>query len=298
MAGKSHSRATKLAAVFLARESGVDAAADAFGIDRNTIRRWLAAVELPADQWEAIQEVLLARGSELAAKGQTAGLTATLTGAGIASRNVRYGKLIERRDARKADQAAAAAGPEKTASELAIHALPVERKRWLRDFMALHIDLNRYRHPDQLPPDPETGTGLSDERRAEWVRFIEWSGTAPLAELDAKVEKVMAQIREAVTGYTVSKLRITEGRYEYRVFDGQGQHVLQASNLPPEFAHLPVLDDTPPSGGEINVTPAPASAPALTISEAVQPVSAPRERTSYVVTAGDRDHPTWRPWDG
>ncbi len=54
----------------------------------------------------AIRDVPLARGAEMAAKGDTRGLAAVLTGAGISERNVRYGELIRRREARRDDTGA------------------------------------------------------------------------------------------------------------------------------------------------------------------------------------------------
>lgn len=101
MPGKAHSRATRLGAALLARLAGVDAAAAAFRVDPRTIRGWLGQGEVPADEWTAIRDVLRARGAEMAAKGETRGLVALLTAAGISDRNVRYGELIARREARR-----------------------------------------------------------------------------------------------------------------------------------------------------------------------------------------------------
>lgn len=101
---RAHTRATRMAATFLAKQNGADAAATAFGIDPRTVRSWLQTVEIPDDQWTAIRDVLLARGAEMAALGKTAGLPAVLTGAGISDRNVRYGQLIARREAGRAGE--------------------------------------------------------------------------------------------------------------------------------------------------------------------------------------------------
>ena len=104
-ARSAYSHATRLAATFLAKLNGADAAATAFGIDPRTVRSWMGTVEVPDDSWTAIRDVLLARGAEMAALGKTAGLPAILTGAGISDRNVRYGQLIARREARREDTA-------------------------------------------------------------------------------------------------------------------------------------------------------------------------------------------------
>lgn len=98
MSGKTHSKATKLAAVVLARLSSPDVAATTFHVDEQTVRRWLEG-DPPADDWEQAEKLLLARGLEMSARGQTQGLVATLTAAGISSRHRRYSTLIARREA-------------------------------------------------------------------------------------------------------------------------------------------------------------------------------------------------------
>jgi hypothetical protein len=105
MPGKRHPRSVKLAAVFLTRQSGIEAAAKTFGVDPRTIEAWTASGDLPQDEWTAIRDVLRARAGEMAAKGETSGLVATMTAAGIADRNVRYTTLIARREARRDPEA-------------------------------------------------------------------------------------------------------------------------------------------------------------------------------------------------
>lgn len=118
---KSYTEADKLAAVFLAQQAGVEAAATALGIDPRSVRDWSKTITLPDDQWTAIRDVLIARGSVMAAKGTTTGLAATLTGAGIAERNVRYGQLIARREGRKADTDADTEAAEQRTRRRLIH---------------------------------------------------------------------------------------------------------------------------------------------------------------------------------
>lgn len=89
---KAYTYAQRLAAAFLARLNGSESAATAFAIDPRTVRSWQQQVPVPDDAWEAIQAVLQARAADMAAQGETRGLVQTLTGAGIASRNVRYAK--------------------------------------------------------------------------------------------------------------------------------------------------------------------------------------------------------------
>jgi hypothetical protein len=113
MSGKAHSKATKLAATFLARLSSADVAAAAFRVDVQTVRRWQAGGDAPPDDtWTAVRDVLLTRGAEMAARGDTRGLVQTLTAAGISDRNVRYGDLIRRREARREAEPGLAADSE------------------------------------------------------------------------------------------------------------------------------------------------------------------------------------------
>jgi hypothetical protein len=146
---KRHSDATKLAAVFLAQQSSVDGAAEALGIDPRTIRGWLETVELPADRWTAIRDVLQARAGEMAAKGETRGLVQTLTGAGIADRNVRYSTLIARREARRAE---AEKPPEKSHMATEFARLDDLRCSLVRAEIAL-VAVRRVHHLDPEPPD-------------------------------------------------------------------------------------------------------------------------------------------------
>jgi hypothetical protein len=98
---RKHTRAAKLAAVVLARHSTLDEAASTFGIAKRSLARWMATLDVPDDEWEAIEQTLLARASEMTARGEVRGLVQTLTGAGIASRNARNRELIARREARR-----------------------------------------------------------------------------------------------------------------------------------------------------------------------------------------------------
>ena len=121
-----------MGATVLARLAGIDTAVDTFGIDRRTVRGWVKGEPPPDDQWTAVRDVLLARGAELAAKGETKGLVQTLTAAGISERNVRYGQLIARREARR-EQADAPA--EANPVRAAIDALDDSRRRLMRDIL-------------------------------------------------------------------------------------------------------------------------------------------------------------------
>lgn len=97
----TYTRTQKLAAVVLARHSSSEQAAKAFDLEERTVQRWEATFEVPDDQWTALEELLLSRASEMSAKGQTQGLVATLTAAGISGRNRHYRQLIARREAQR-----------------------------------------------------------------------------------------------------------------------------------------------------------------------------------------------------
>jgi hypothetical protein len=184
---KSHSLATKLAATFLARMSSVDAAASTFCIDPRTVRGWVDRVELPEDRWTAIRDVLLARGSEMAAKGDTRGLPAILTGAGIAERNVRYATLIARREARRAEEEAP---PEPLSPmQVATQALSDEQRR----MVVAEIDVLLEARSLGLEvgvqvPRPDAGLQV-----AEWFGVI---ATLPDEEVAARTEAAEARLRE------------------------------------------------------------------------------------------------------
>ena len=155
VSGRSHSKATRLAATFLAKLAGVDTAAATFGIDRRTVRSWTGSVEVPEDPWTAIRDVLLARGSEMAAKGDTRGLPAILTGAGIAERNVRYGQLIAQRDGRRVA---------KVSEDDAV------ARRWRRRTIRDEVDPTHWSMTEHRTGE-ETEPYLAAKRRLDYLRI-------------------------------------------------------------------------------------------------------------------------------
>jgi hypothetical protein len=181
-----YSRPQRLAAVFLARQSGADAAAQAFELDPRTVRSWMDTVELPDDQWEAIQAVLLARGGELTARGETRGLVATLTAAGISSRNVRYAKLISRREARRAEEEAP---PEPNPMRDAIRALSGEQKRMLVAEIDVLVETRSLGLEVGVQvPKPDDGLQMA--------QFLARIATLPAAEVAARTEAAKDRLRE------------------------------------------------------------------------------------------------------
>lgn len=179
MPGKHHSRATKLAATFLARLASPEVAAATFRVDVRTVRDWQAgSVELPEDQWEAIEAVLLARGGEKAASGETAGLVQTLTGAGIAARNRRYATLIARREARReGEQQPAKADPEWL---VAVRALDGRRAALLGAELR-HEIADRGEHPRF---GPESEEPIDEAKLLAWVQSV---AAAPDEEIWARL---------------------------------------------------------------------------------------------------------------
>ncbi len=98
VSGRTHSKAVKIAATVLARLAGKQAASDAFGIDRRTIRGWVKHEDVPADSWAALDELAGAQLLERVARGQVTNPTTLATARGIASRNRRNAELMARRE--------------------------------------------------------------------------------------------------------------------------------------------------------------------------------------------------------
>jgi hypothetical protein len=192
MTARAYTRATRLAAAFLARLTGTESAASAMKIDPRTVRSWQETIEVPADEWEAIQAVLLARAGEMAATGKATGLVAALTGAGIAARNVRYATLIARREARRAeDEAPEPPNPIRDA----IDRLDDRRKRLLRDLIVAETRARAY--PSEDEPPSEDPLPPSDEPMPERVTaFIDALLAMSDAEVAAEEAKVAERLRE------------------------------------------------------------------------------------------------------
>jgi hypothetical protein len=219
---KSYTEADKLAAVFLAQQAGPEAAATALGIDPRSVRDWSKSITLPDDQWTAIRDVLIARGSVMAAKGTTTGLAATLTGAGIAERNVRYGQLIARRERRKAEEDKP---PEPNPIRVQLDRLDVPRGRLMRD----EIDALALRRELGLDDCPESES--SDEAHAEivtaWVDDLLGMTDAQVAQRAVALE---AEYRE------LNRLRLERDEEEYRARLPRGFDT--AVNVTPEQAAM------------------------------------------------------------
>jgi hypothetical protein len=182
---KAHSKATKLAAVVLARLSSADVAAVTFGVDVQTVRRWQAGADAPPDDtWTAVRDVLLTRGAEMAARGETSGLVQTLTAAGISDRNVRYSTLIARREARRAKEQQPE--PESPKPWRAVFdALPHDRRRLLVHEFDVHIAASEAKGnaepvEDVLPEKPDEDTD------AWMLRYCEALRDASPADIEAR----------------------------------------------------------------------------------------------------------------
>lgn len=194
MPARHHSRATRLAATFLARLASPEVAATTFRVDVRTVRGWQAgSVELPDDEWTAIRDVLRARGAEMAAKGDVKGLVQTLTAAGISDRNVRYGELIARREARRAGEQGEQEQPDPVRA--AVLALSADRQRFLRD--ALHLEIATRNAAE----DPTLNAGADpspsdDEAEARLLAWIAEVAAMPDEQIAAGSEAVRARLRE------------------------------------------------------------------------------------------------------
>ena len=270
MTSKAYTRATRMAATFLAKMNGADAAATAFGIDPRTLRSWLQTVEIPDDQWTAIRDVLLARGAEMAALGKTAGLPAVLTGAGISDRNVRYGVLIARREARRTEDENPArtieeqrttawdevflwSGLSEDASEYLRHARRVlveyldgqddefERPPTDDEMTAVRLGMDLWlrRIADTSASESSLSLRRSIEPDADTLSIDQYRSL--LEELRAQVEQVaVGYARRMVAGHVVTRHN-EHGRTMYRIVDEKGRSVLHASYLPSVYDEHTIL---------------------------------------------------------
>jgi len=204
MPARHHSKATRLAATFLARLASPEVAASTFRVDVRTVRGWQAgAVDLPADQWEAIEAVLLARGGEQAAKGETRGLVQTLTGAGIAARNRRYAQLIERREARRQGEQEMEEQPPREPWRDALHALSDSRQLLMRDSLHLEIAIRDLPENRGKPlPESQRSEEEGDAALLEWVQHMAAMSDEDVAAESEQVREKLREVRAAIeAGY-------------------------------------------------------------------------------------------------
>ena len=119
--------------------------------------------------------MLLARGAEMAALGKTAGLPAVLTGAGISDRNVRYGQLIARREARRSDETCDCVLPPGWVPELHPKPGTPAHVRAVWDVAAAKMSQSRHLFKQSLRPllaryidhmDGDTGLDIPEAREA------------------------------------------------------------------------------------------------------------------------------------
>jgi hypothetical protein len=199
MPARHHSRATRLAATFLARLASPEVAASTFRVDVRTVRNWQAgSVELPADQWEAIEAVLLARGGEQAAKGETRGLVQTLTGAGIAARNRRYAQLIAQREARRQGEAEMEQPPREPWRD-ALHALSDSRQLLMRDSLHLEIAIRDLPENRGKPlPESQRSEEEGDAVLLEWVQHMAAMSDEDVAAESQQVRAKLKEVRAAI----------------------------------------------------------------------------------------------------
>jgi hypothetical protein len=193
---KHHSRATKLAATFLAKLASPDVAAATFRVDVRTVRGWRDGIELPADEWTAIRDVLRARGAEMAARGDTRGLVATLTAAGISDRNVRYSTLISRREARREAEQEPEAAP--NLLHEAIEALSDTRTRLMRDAIDLEMQTRFTAGEDvaDVAAESDPAPRSDEESQATMLAFVAELAARSDEDVAAESERIRAKLRE------------------------------------------------------------------------------------------------------
>jgi hypothetical protein len=185
VSGRHHSKAVKLAATVLARLAGEQAASDAFGIDRRTIRGWVKHEDVPADSWAALDDLAGAQLLEKVARGQVTNATTLATVRGIASRNRRYAEVIARREARREEEQPTELEPSPVRVEL--DRLDGRRGRLMADMM--RHELNEREVEDRhVPETGQVGDGI------EAIRSMVDELLARTDEqVDAEIEEIKAQ---------------------------------------------------------------------------------------------------------
>jgi hypothetical protein len=172
-------------------------AAATFRVDVRTVRSWQeGSVELPEDQWEAIEAVLLARGGEKAARGDTAGLVQTLTGAGIAARNRRYATLIARREARREgeQEQQAPTGPQSAEWQRFLATLPDEQRDAIERLLRTQIFLIEARRDAGLDPTPEPGEKEDGEFERRLLEWVTGAASRPREEVQAESSRLEQEL--------------------------------------------------------------------------------------------------------
>lgn len=267
MTRRTYSKAERLSAVFLARQASIAEAATVLGIPVRNVERWHAEVELPADQWEAIEQTLLARASDMSARGETRGLVATLTGAGISARNRRYAELIRQREARQqAEPEPQAPDPFRAITD----AMTDEQRALVRDAIDLTL---RERQVEDSPVPDSRPEAEEEQALLDWLRAI-----AALTPEQVAAER--ATVRAALEAAEAAGLAL---RPPVLVEPGtpQGVRARLATDVTPESPAPATPTDK--ERWMVNVTPEEPSAPIP-----AAPVT--------VLEAGEHleDHPTWR----
>lgn len=232
MTRRTYSRAERLSAVFLARQASIAEAAAVLGIPSRNVERWSAGeVELPADQWAAIEAVLLAKVADLTARGSTKGLVALSTAAGIAGRNVRYSTLIARREARVAPETEPA-----NPIAAAIDALRPDQHELLHTELRLAIHYRRSEPTEPTPPESESE-----------ARIL--AGIAAMAELsESEVAERLAVSKAELEAEETRGIVVLEDATGHIRVEQDGREIMSmpsAANLPPAFRRLPRITESP-----------------------------------------------------
>lgn len=260
---KRHTDATKLSAIVLVKHAGasVDDAAATLGVTPKAVREWIAA-DVPGDAWGDLERLFLAKAADRGGRDDTRGLPQLLTAAGIAARNVRYGQLIARREARKAEEAKAAEPEAMTPEQKAIAALPDDRRRWLASycFTALEAidrhgerDGNGTTSPEELDAALGRVTGMLGRTVEERTALYSKLATCSEADLDAMEDEAWSKAVLLVQEWRVYREQ-RDGQWWYTVTRPDGTIYDAGSNRCPRPFHLlPILDGGPePNAVQVN----------------------------------------------
>lgn len=193
MAGRVYSRVQQLAGAALARLKGADAAASELSTDKRTVRRWLAKAP---EGWELTRDLAHARLQEQLASGKLNAVTLA-TVAGIGDRNLRYGELIRRREARRAEEQPEPEQPNPVREALA--ALDNDHRRLVVMWMdTIEIEeelaLQRGEEPRRPPDDSED----SEAQMLAWVAGIAALTVEEVAARDAELNARQREIRDLI----------------------------------------------------------------------------------------------------
>jgi hypothetical protein len=196
---RDHPKALKMATAALSKIVGVRTAAKVAGVDWRTVERWVKGYQDGDEaEWRSARELAQARHLEALIKGDTRGMTAFATSAGISARNEAYARLKSQRDARRTEQDEGAQPEPEAPWVAAYHKLEGERPRLM--YWELFLPWEQDREPllyEHLPDTPVPADAPSEDAM---LQVVEHYAALPDPEVAAR----MAVAEDAERAYNHS----------------------------------------------------------------------------------------------